>query len=310
MKIKFWGVRGSIPTPGPSTVKYGGNTPCIEIRTDDDKLFIVDAGTGIRELGLSLLGKGQIRASIFISHTHWDHIHGFPFFVPAFVPGNEITIYGPTHYNERLEDIVSGQMKYSYFPVKLEHLRAKIEFVELKESTFELDGVKVTARYLHHPILVLGYRFEQGGRSVVTQYDHERYSDVFKGGRESKDELDELLFGGGDEGNGAEAGTIVDELNERVVEFARDADVLIRDAQYTEEEYKTKAGWGHSTVEEAIDVGIKANVKRVVLFHHDPVSDDAELERREEFCARELVKRGKAGSLQVFAAREKWEIEL
>lgn len=314
MKVKFWGVRGSIPTPGPSTVQYGGNTSCVEIRTDDDQLLIVDAGTGIRELGLSLLGKGQVKGNLFFSHTHWDHIHGWPFFIPAFIPGNEFVLHGPVHYNERLESIISGQMNYSYFPVKLEHMAAKISFVELKECSFEVGDVKVTAQYLHHPILVLGYRFEQNGKAVVTMFDHEKYSNIFSGKKkedEAHDDIDDLLFGGGDDSKAEEeASEIVDEMNKRVVEFARGADIAIVDAQYTAEEYPTKVGWGHSTVTDAIDLGVNANIKRVAIFHHEPTRNDAGMDKIEQFCAEEIMRRGMLGKLEVFAAREGYEITL
>ncbi len=190
MKIKFWGVRGSIPVPGPSTVRYGGNTPCIEVRLNDERLIIIDAGTGIRELGLSLLPKGKVEAIILLSHTHWDHIHGFPFFVPAFIPGNKLTIYGPVNYNEKLEEIVAGQMKYSYFPVKLEWIGADKKFVDLKEGIYEIDGIRIIAQILNHPIITMGYRIEADGKILVTEYDTEPYRNIFedKGGFFDDDE--------------------------------------------------------------------------------------------------------------------------
>lgn len=312
MKAKFWGVRGSIPTPGPSTVRYGGNTPSIEIYPkDDDTLFIVDCGTGIRELGLSLMGKGKpIHANIFLSHTHWDHIHGFPFFVPAFIPGNKFVIHGPVNFNERLEDIVAGQMKYSYFPVKLDHMAADISFVELKESTFFVEDVKVTTQYLNHPILVLGYRFEYNGRVIVTEFDNEPYQNMFKGGEESSG-MDDLLFGSDEEEIDKhaheEADPIVAEMNQRAIEFARDADLLIFDAQYTAAEYPSKIGWGHSTIQDAVRVGAEANVKRLAFFHHDPTRNDDALEKMEETCVAELL-RIKRPDVVIFAAKEGLEL--
>lgn len=317
MKVKFWGVRGSIPTPGPSTVRYGGNTPCIEIlpKGDGGPLFIIDCGTGIRELGLDLMGRGlPIHANIFLSHTHWDHIHGFPFFVPAFIPGNKFVIHGPVNFNERLEDIVSGQMKYSYFPVKLDHMAADIKFVELKESTFEIEGVKVTTQYLNHPILVLGYRFEYDGRIIVTEYDTEPYQNMFQG--DDEDDMDDLLFGGSqeeeehviDQEAHDEADPIVSEMNQRVVDFAKDADLVIFDAQYTAAEYPSKVGWGHSTVDDAIRIATQGNAKRLALFHHDPTRPDQALDGIEEYCAGELL-RLKRPDIMMFAARERLELE-
>lgn len=305
MKIKFWGVRGSIPTPGPSTVKYGGNTACIEVRTNDNRLVIIDAGTGIRELGLSLLGKGSINANIFLSHTHWDHIHGFPFFVPAFIPGNKFVIHGPVNFNERLEDIVAGQMKYSYFPVKLDHMAADISFKELKEGTFTVDGdIQVTAQYLNHPILVLGYRIKADGKVFVCCFDTEPYANLFK-----EETGSDFLF---EEDTAAvsEGADIVDEMNQRVADFVTDADMLVFDAQYTAQEYPSKVGWGHSTIEGAIELGAKSRCKRVALFHHDPVRSDAQLEVLEKFCDEEVKKLGKENELKVFAGREGLEIEL
>jgi len=319
MKVKFWGVRGSIPTPGPSTVRYGGNTPCIEIlpKGDGGPLFIIDCGTGIRELGLDLMGRGlPIHANIFLSHTHWDHIHGFPFFVPAFIPGNKFVIHGPVNFNERLEDIVSGQMKYSYFPVKLDHMAADIKFVELKESTFEIEGVKVTTQYLNHPILVLGYRFEYDGRVMVTEYDTEPYQNMFQG--DDDDDMDDLLFGGSQEDEEEEhiidqeahdeADPIVSEMNQRVVDFAKDADLVVFDAQYTAAEYPSKVGWGHSTVDDAIRIATQGNAKRLALFHHDPTRPDNALDEIEEYCAGELL-RLKRPDIMMFAARERLELE-
>ena len=314
MRVKFWGVRGSIPTPGPHTVRYGGNTACIELfPKDDDTEFIIDLGTGVRELGLNLMGRGKpVNANIFLSHTHWDHIHGFPFFVPAFIPGNKLVIHGPVNFNERLEDIVSGQMKYSYFPIKLDHMAADISFVELKESTFEIDGVKITTQYLNHPILVLGYRFEYDGKIFVTEYDTEPYQNMFKG-KDEEDDMDDLLFGDMDDDEDdkdaeEDADPIVDEMNQRVVDFAKDADLLVFDAQYTAAEYPSKIGWGHSTVEDSIRVGAEAGCKSVAIFHHDPTRSDDALDEIEEFCAGEVL-RVKRPDMLVFAAREGLEIE-
>jgi phosphoribosyl 1,2-cyclic phosphodiesterase len=326
MLVRFWGVRGSIPVPGPKTVRVGGNTSCIEIQPGGGQLFIMDAGTGIRELGMNMMGRGNIgkvNASIFLSHTHWDHIHGFPFFIPAFIPGNRFTFYGPVNYNERLEDIVSGQMKYSYFPVKLDHMAADIKFVELKESTFEVEGVKITAQYLNHPILVLGYRFEYMGKVVVTEYDTEPYSNLFKSGESDAGDMDDFLFGGEpkvsehhDEESSGVADPVVDEMNQRVKNFARDADLLIFDAQYTRAEYlsannpkASKVGWGHSTYEDAVEIGTYSNVKRVAIFHHDTTRFDNDIERLEKIYQEEILKRGRK-DVHLFAAREGMEIDV
>ncbi|HPI78367.1 MAG TPA: MBL fold metallo-hydrolase [bacterium] len=325
MLVRFWGVRGSIPTPGPKTVRVGGNTSCVEIQPGGGQLFIMDAGSGIRELGLNMMGRGNIGrvdAKIFLSHTHWDHIHGWPFFVPAFIPGNKFCFYGPVNFNERLEDIVAGQMKYSYFPVKLEHMAAKIDFVELKESTFEVDGVKITAKYLNHPILTLGYRFEYAGKVVVTEFDTEPYTNVFKKKDKAEsggDEVDDFLFGGGgggeEEGEEAHADQVVDDMNRRIKEFARDADLLIFDAQYTKEEYMppaggmNKVGWGHSTLDDAVETAITANVKRVALFHHEPTRADNAVDEMENYCKKLVAEKGRP-DIHIFAAHEGMEVDI
>ncbi|MFA6451399.1 MAG: hypothetical protein WCX65_18135, partial [bacterium] len=217
---------------------------------------------------------------------------------------------------ERLEDIVSGQMKYSYFPVKLDHMAANINFVELKECSFEVEGVKVTAQYLNHPILVLGYRFEYNGKVVVTEFDTEPYSNVFK---KDDSDMDDFLFGdnsapASDKENETSdidgvADPIVMEMNNRVKRFAKDADLLIFDAQYTKEEYPTKVGWGHSSLDDAIDLCIESNVKRLAFFHHDPTRSDDALDAMEKYAQDELHKRGFKNS-HIFAAREGMEIDV
>ncbi|HOO55998.1 MAG TPA: MBL fold metallo-hydrolase [bacterium] len=320
MYVKFWGVRGSIPTPGPKTVRVGGNTACVEIQPGGGQLFIIDAGTGIRELGLNMMGRGNIgkvNAHIFMTHTHWDHIHGFPFFVPAFIPGNKFVIHGPVHHNESLQQIISGQMEYSYFPVPLDHMAASIDFVELKESSFEIDGVHITAQYLNHPILVLGYRFEYNGKVVVTEFDTEPYSNMFKKDKAEKiDDMDDFLFGNSEseqaeknEEADSEAERAVEQMNQRVKDFAVGADLLIFDAQYTKEEYPSKVGWGHSTIDDAVDIAEYAGVKRLAFFHHDPTRSDDAIDEMETYCRRELDKRGVKGP-HIFAAREGMEIDV
>ena len=179
MKIKFWGVRGSIPCPGPQTVKYGGNTSCLELRfMNPERRIIIDAGTGIRELGNYMmthdLPKGPIVAEIFLTHTHWDHIQGFPFFAPIYIPGTKLRVYGPViyHEDETIENVVGGQLAYRYFPVRQEELAAEIEYIDLSESRLDLgDGIMLTTKYLNHPLLCLGYRFEYRGKVFCTAYD-------------------------------------------------------------------------------------------------------------------------------------------
>jgi phosphoribosyl 1,2-cyclic phosphodiesterase len=278
IRVTFWGVRGSIPCPGPSTVKYGGNTACLELRFDpDDRLVIIDAGSGIRELAGSLmkrdLPRGPIKTKLFLTHTHWDHIMGFPFFTPIFIPGTELEVYGPVTYEEdTLDKIVGDQLRYRYFPVRLEELRAKIDYYHLKESIKDLGGgLCVKTKYLNHPILVLGYRFEHMGKVFCTLYDHEPFRNVFETDPKAP---------GYDPEAAREGETAAQEENQKVLDFFEGADLLVHDTQYTHKEYlKGKIGWGHSTYEWAINAAHKAGVKHLVLFHHDPERSDAQLEQ-------------------------------
>ncbi len=277
IRVTFWGVRGSIPCPGPSTMKYGGNTACIEVRLDpDDRLMIIDAGSGIRELAGSLLKrdlpKGPIKTKLFLSHTHWDHIMGFPFFTPIFIPGTELEVYGPVTYEEdTLEKIVGDQLRYRYFPVRIEELRAKLSYFHLKESVQDLGGgLSVSTKYLNHPILVLGYKFQYMGKIFCTTYDHEPFRNVFETNPEAP---------GYDPDAAREGETVAAEENQKVSDFFKGADLLVHDTQYTNKEYlKGKIGWGHSTFEWAINAAHKAGVKHLVLFHHDPERSDTQLE--------------------------------
>ncbi len=310
MKIRFWGVRGSVPTPGPRTVKYGGNTPCIEIRGDKDELLIIDAGTGLRELGNFLISndlpKGPLMVNILLSHTHWDHIQGFPFFGPAFIPSSNISFRGPVNaIGGKLADIVSGQMQYSYFPIKLSDLRAKIDFIELKEESFQLGPFHISTCYLNHPILCLGYRVTYGEKTLVTVYDNEPFRNVFAEEMGERGDLDEGYY----EEAIKEAEEAVKLQNQKIIDFSKDANLLIYDAQYTADEYKTKIGWGHSTFQHAIEAGMASSCQRLALFHHDPIRSDKELDTHQVESINRARELG-AEEMLVFFARERLEIEL
>jgi phosphoribosyl 1,2-cyclic phosphodiesterase len=306
MCVTFWGVRGSIPTPGPNTVKYGGNTACIELRFDpDDRLIIIDAGSGIRELAGEILKKdlpkGPLKTKLFLTHTHWDHIMGFPFFTPIFIPGTELEVYGPVTYEEdTLDKIVGDQLRYRYFPVRLEELRAKIDYFHLKESEQDLGGgVMLKTKYLNHPILVLGYRFEYQGKVFCTSYDHEPFRNVFETNPEAP---------GYDEAAANEGEIAAQEENEKVLRFFQNADLLVHDTQYTQKEYeKGKVGWGHSTFEWALKTAHKAGVKHLVLFHHDPERRDVELDSLLARCRGALKGKSK---LMVSVAEERKTITI
>ena len=305
MKIKFWGVRGSVPCPGPRTVKYGGNTPCIELRFKKlNRLIIVDAGSGLRELGIHMMAndltKGPINTEIFLSHTHWDHIMGFPFFIPIYVPGTKLKVFGPVSYEgDTLDKIVGGQLTYRYFPVRDAELGADIEYVDLKEGRYDLsDGVQLTAKYLNHPILCLGYRFEYDGKVFCTAYDTEPFRNLFC------TDPDDPSY---DEAMAEEGALVAEEQNKMLEEFYRGADLLIHDTQYTQQEYESsKIGWGHTSLEYAIAAASRAGVKKMALYHHEPIRTDDQMD---ELAAKYCVS-GKYGELEVFFAREGMEIEL
>lgn len=300
MRVTFWGVRGSIPCPGPNTVKYGGNTACLELRFDpDDRLVILDAGSGLRELSGHImkhdLPRGPLLTSIFLTHTHWDHIMGFPFFTPIFIPGTELAIYGPVTYEEdSLDKIVGDQLRYRYFPVRQDELQAKIVYHPLKEGEQDLGGgVMLKTKYLNHPILVLGYRFEYQGKVFCTAYDTEPFRNVFDAKPGDP---------GYDPAAVAEGDLAAQEENEKVLRFFEGADVLVHDAQYTHREYLAgKINWGHSSFEWAINSAHKARVKKLVLYHHDPVRSDAELDELAEKYRRSIL--GKS-DMEIIVARE------
>src|SRR5437899_255717 len=180
MRVRFWGTRGSIATPGPTTLRYGGNTSCVELVTNSGLRFIFDCGTGIRPLGIDMMAKLKppIKATILLGHTHWDHIQGFPFFTPAFEPGNKFTVVGPKGMGRSLAEVLSGQMEFTYFPVELDQLPARIEFRELGEGIFDFGGTKLITQFINHPAPCLGYRIEADGVIVVYQCDHEPYAET------------------------------------------------------------------------------------------------------------------------------------
>lgn len=285
MLVRFWGTRGSIPTPGPRTTKYGGNTSCVEVRTDDGTLIVLDCGTGARELGQYLLSSASqaLRVYLFIGHTHWDHIQGFPFFVPAFLPGTELHIYAPRGFQQNLEDALAGQMQYSYFPVTLRDLRSQLHFTELEEGFFRVGDVLVETQHLNHTNPTIAYRITADGATVAYVTDHEPFWRL--SGRSFRHPGDQ-----------------------RHVAFIKDADLVVHDAQYTEEEYPQRLGWGHSTIEYATEVAVAAHARRLALFHHDPSRDDDMLERMEERARTRTTAR--SSSLEIFAAAEGQEIEL
>ena len=294
MRVRFWGTRGSIATPGSRTIGYGGNTACVEIRCGSD-LLVFDAGTGIRELGTALAQEHHDRpltVHLFISHTHWDHIQGFPFFLPAYQPTTTIHVYGSPGQGRSLERILRGQMDTDYFPVALGDLSATIDVQEFRGGELRIGDAQITAMYLNHPGMNLGYRVSHGGRSVVYATDNEPY-------RYTLDHLARRAEAGREFGG---------RLDEEFVRFVAGADLYIGEAQYTDEEYPAKIGWGHSSLSATVEVALKAQVKRLALFHHDPMHDDEVVSAMVEVAQRLIA--AQLSPLRCFAAREGQTLEI
>jgi len=288
MLVRFWGTRGSIAKPGLGTVRYGGNTSCVELRSSGGTLVVLDCGTGAHGLGQALVksGPAPLNGHILIGHTHWDHIQGFPFFAPLFIPGNEWHVYGPRGVGSSLRESLSGQMQSSYFPITLRELGATLHYHDLVEGTLEIGDIHVTTQYLHHPALTLGYRLEADGVTVVYSTDHEPHSTPRVTG----------------------TGTPLAGEDARHERFLADADLVIHDAQYTAGEFSAKRGWGHSTAEYAVETAVSAGARRLALFHHDPTRNDEAVDRIVA-GARDLVARI-GGDTEVFAAAEGQVLEL
>jgi len=294
MRVRFWGTRGSIAVPGPDTVRFGGNTSCVEVTTSGGDCFMFDCGTGARALGAKLVACAPkpISATILLSHTHWDHIQGFPFFAPLFISGTRMTVCGPEGSGRSLREVLAGQMEFTYFPVDIGQLPASITFQELGEGTYEIGGARIVAQYLHHPTMTLGYRVEVDGAALVYACDHEPFS--------------ETLWH--DDPARSHAESIVHEGDRRHARFMAGADMLIHDAQYTPEESPSKKNWGHSTYEYAVGIAAAAGVRELVLTHHDPTHDDTsvdEIEARARGYAADL-----GDAVRVCCAHEGLELTL
>jgi phosphoribosyl 1,2-cyclic phosphodiesterase len=263
MKIRFWGVRGSIASPGPKTVRYGGNTTCIEIRTDNNELIIIDAGTGIFPLSQTLLAELPVTANVLITHSHWDHIQGLPFFIPNFIPGNLLRLHGAFDpvSGKGVEQVMSVQLQYSYFPVREAEMKARIEYVTLTPGQpIRIGSATVTPYLLNHPVINFGYRIESAGKSVFFTGDHEPPYNIYDTGDEEF----------------AEYQRFVDDRAEGILMGMRGVDVLIADCSYTEQEYPAKKGWGHGTFNSSIQYARDANARVLFCTHHEPTrSDDA-----------------------------------
>jgi phosphoribosyl 1,2-cyclic phosphodiesterase len=280
--VHFWGVRGSIPCPGPNTVRYGGNTPCVEMQVGGKRL-VFDGGTGLHVLGQSLLRQMPTEAHIFFTHSHWDHMQGFPFFTPGFVKGNRFSIYGAIAPDgSTVEQRLNDQMLHPNFPVPLQIMQADLNFCDVTPGeAIKIDDILVETAPLNHPGEAVGYRVNWHGGAAVYVTDTEHYRD---------------------------------RLDENILWLARDADILIYDSTYSDEEYHSpkspKIGWGHSTWQEAIKIAKAANVKTLVIFHHDPAHDDDYLDQvglqaKEKFPGAIMAKEGMVLQVPVSASFSK-----
>jgi phosphoribosyl 1,2-cyclic phosphodiesterase len=286
VSITFWGARGTIATPGPQTARFGGNTACVELTDGSGNLVILDAGTGIRSLGKALLtrnGRRGVQADIILSHAHWDHIQGLPYFAPLFMKGNVLKVWGPKQGDVEMETILRQMMHPAVFPVPLDALAATLEVEHVTvEEPIVTPGFRVRAMRVRHPAVTMGYRLERaGGPSVVYVTD------------------DELGPGGEYD--------VPKQWRKQFVEFCAGADLLIHDSTYTPEEYAAHTGWGHSTFLESVQLAHEAGVRRLALFHHDPEHDDGQMD---EVVARARDAAAKAGTLEVFAAAEGQTLQL
>ena len=286
MQVRFWGTRGSIPKPGPQTVRYGGNTPCVEVRTDSGVLIVLDCGSGAHALGHALLAEPNAprHGHVLITHTHWDHIQGLPFLGPLFDARFEWDIYGPRGFGPSIRETLAGQMQYSYSPITAGQFAAKVRYHDLLEGSFEIGDVRIRTYYLNHPGLVLGYRIEADGATLVYATDHEPHSPALARGDQPPLSADERQYAA----------------------FVEAADLLIHDAQFTVEDYDRYIGWGHSPVEFAVDLAASRRVRQLALFHHGPMRDDDSVDALVELARRRMNGSG----VDVFGAAEGMQIEL
>ena len=291
LQLRFWGVRGSVPTPGPGTVRYGGNTSCVEVRVGSE-ILILDAGTGLRMLGRHLTEEFQSQAlslTILLTHTHWDHIQGLPFFAPLYDPRYRVRILGCRGARRGLRAVLNHQMESPFFPVGLPDLPANVTIEEFRQSQFAVGPVQVAVCRVNHPGLCVGYRLTTGGRSLAYLPDHEPRLRLHQLQRlRGQTSTHDTAF--------------VERADAQLVEFLRGVEVLILDAQYDCQEYRQRMGWGHGCVDDAVALALAAEARHLFLFHHDPDHDDAHIAALTKH-ARTLVRQAGA-RLRVDAARE------
>lgn len=293
MKFKFWGTRGSIPIPGENTVKYGGNTTCLEIITNNDDLIILDAGTGIHSLAQDLLQHMPIKAHILITHTHWDHIQGLPFCTPIYIPGNEFIIYGGKDVvtDMGIERALQVQLQQAFFPIAENNLKAKISYKNVESNKqFVIAGATITPIILNHPVINFGYRVDCDDKSLFFTGDYEQQLNIYEPEDAEYSEFQEMI----------------DVSVDALVDVIQGVDALIMDSSFTAEEYVNKKGWGHSSYDAAIELAKRANVKKLFLTHHEPTRTDADLDQ----IYIDLLKNNPDLDFELHIAQEKIEIIL
>ena len=250
MKIKLLGTRGSIPTPGKYTVKYGGNTTCLDITLNNGKKIIVDAGSGMRVLSEEILKEKIKHINLFLTHSHWDHIQGFPFFIPIYIPNFSIKIFAASPTYERLLDILKGQMKSLYYPVPFKEIAAKIEFEKIRKKGISIDGVRISSILTNHPLETHAFKFEENGKTLIFMSDNELdHQDIAKVPYQ-----DHLAF-------------------------IKNSDILIHDSQYEKKEMERHKSWGHSSWEQTVEFAKEGKIKRLYLTHYDPARTDKQVDR-------------------------------
>jgi phosphoribosyl 1,2-cyclic phosphodiesterase len=295
-RLKFWGTRGSISVPGPRTLRYGGNTTCVELRADGE-IIVLDAGSGIRPLGNALekeFGAEPIKLSLLITHAHWDHIQGLPFFSPVYEKKNEIHVRGYDGVDTSFSTIMAEPMKAPFFPIAMRELSARIDIKKLTEMEFSAGKVRVRARFVNHPGVCAGYRLFTSAGSIAFLPDHEPYR--FLHSAKPNHMTPEQ----------AEKTASEERIN--LIKFLHGSDVLILDAQYTDAEYETHIGWGHGSVSSAVSLGLDADVRKLLLFHHDPGHADPTVDAMVHNARRLIRDSGK--QLEVDGAREGEELFL